>query len=244
MLTILTLRNVKYIFKIIKEFERLSGLEVNINKTSITPLNSECHNIILDLEKIGLKITHDFKVLGFKIDKKLEFLSQNWEDAILKIKKQVIFWKKHHLTLKGRIRIAKTFLLSQVTHLGTILTPSPHQTEIMSSILFDFIAGKDNVAKTLYNKPGTERGLGFFDLDQFLKGLKIGLISRCKKYKNDDWKIILTDNKSLDNLGRDQSLKVTMGPLRTALFEFCFNYYKKRAHGNSQPFLENPLRMV
>ncbi len=210
---LLTLRNVKYILKLTKDFENISGLEINISKTSLTPLNSNDHNIVLDVERLGLKVTNKFKVLGFLIDKDLEHLEKNWDKVITKMIKQVQHWDRLFLSLKGRIRVAKTFLLSQLTHFAIILTPSIEKIEIMEKLIYDFIIGRDKVARNLIFEKPKARGIGYFNIRNFIKGVQIGFATRCCRFQKDIWKVLLKGDLHIEMRNKYTPLSRVIGPL-------------------------------
>ena len=72
-----------------------------------------------------------FTILGFEIDNKLEKPDLNYTKVKEKIKALIRKWKPYHLSLRGRLTIAKTKLVSQITYISTVLTPN---TNIVAEI--------------------------------------------------------------------------------------------------------------
>lgn len=68
-----------------------------------------------EMDGLGIRVTESFKVLGFVIDRHLRKLDENWLVVIEKVKKKISFWKRECLTPNGRIAMAKTFIISQIT---------------------------------------------------------------------------------------------------------------------------------
>ena len=116
--------NLRNATKYIQHFHKISGLACNIDKTSVIPIgkNSDKNDILCK----DLKMVWDntFTILGFDIDNKLENLDKNFEKAKEKIRALIRKWKPYHLSLRGRITIAKTKLISQIIYISTVLTPN------------------------------------------------------------------------------------------------------------------------
>ena len=67
----------KRILSILKEFEAVSGLQINIKKTQLMITGGDGERIGDIIE--GIKIVDSIEVLGVKIDRKLQNLDENWE---------------------------------------------------------------------------------------------------------------------------------------------------------------------
>jgi hypothetical protein len=69
----------------------------------------------------GIKIQKECRLLGVNIDYKGKNINSNWEKCKTKIRGLINFWSQYNLTLTGRVLVAKTFLISQVSfYLGII----------------------------------------------------------------------------------------------------------------------------
>ena len=91
----------------INEFHSISGLACNLDKTNLIPIGVK--NDITDIlcPDLGRKWTDNFTILGFDIESKLE---QNYIRMYDKIKSIIKKWKPYHLSLRGRVTIAKTYI--------------------------------------------------------------------------------------------------------------------------------------
>ena len=78
------------------------------------------------------------KLLGLEIDKKLENLKECHTDTILKMTRVVNFWDRFFLSLPGRINIAKTFLLSQLSYTGCIISTEPAKMKTIKTVIERF----------------------------------------------------------------------------------------------------------
>lgn len=230
-ITFYDLWNIKYILKTVNQFQRLSGLLINLEKTSVTPINSECHNMILDIERLGLTISHDFKILGFYVDRNLELLDKNWDKVIEKIGKQVNFWTRLKLSIKGRIRIAKTYLLSQLSHIGMILTPPPPVLSHIQRTIYTFISGRERAKFNLIAQVPELRGLGYFDIDTFLTCLKCNFLRRLFIYDKDYWKLNFMkcmNQESIEQVKVDANASIFTQQMQKALLAFEMVWYKNK----------------
>ena len=115
-----TEENVKNLFSILSDFEEVSGLKVNVNKTEalmLGPLNkSLCKNLKINwVEKstrvLGIHITKDAKSL----------IDINYDGLIERIAARLQNWKRRNLSLLGRINIIKCLGISQVIFLFSTL---------------------------------------------------------------------------------------------------------------------------
>ena len=76
---------------------------------------------LLMCQDLNLKWMDSFTVLGITIDNRLQELQNNFQRIFDKVAKKIGFWIRYGLTLKGRITVAKSLLLSQYTYVATIL---------------------------------------------------------------------------------------------------------------------------
>ena len=109
----------KRILTILKEFEGVSGLKINVNKTQLMITGGDGEIIGGLIE--GITVVNEINVLGVQIDRRLVNLDVNWEKTILKMINQANYWKLFRLSISGRVMIAKTYMISQATYLmGTL----------------------------------------------------------------------------------------------------------------------------
>ena len=89
----------------------------------------------------------------------------------LKITKIINFWERFYLSLPGRLNIAKTLLLSQISYLGCIITPAPETLKNLKKKIEKFITGRLNIAKDRIYKQTSLGGLGMIDIEEFISYL-------------------------------------------------------------------------
>ena len=136
------LRSVSESISLFNDFTTISGLRLNLEKTEIIPIGFNLQkNIKLPNELDKLKYTEDaFKTMGiwFSNDpQKCKLL--NFEDKIKKIEQLVNIWSTRNLSLKGKVTILKSLIVSQFSFLfSTIYTPVEILHKI-DKIIFSFL---------------------------------------------------------------------------------------------------------
>ena len=93
---------------ILNDFFRISDLGVNLEKTAIVPLaqgNNE--DFLSSIRDEGFVIETKFKLLGYIIDNKLEYLRENVLKVLDKLTNICSFWNKFNLSVPGRVAIYK-----------------------------------------------------------------------------------------------------------------------------------------
>jgi hypothetical protein len=121
-------RNSLYRVKtILENFGTLSGLECNVEKTTVMCINSNTPEFI---QEIGFTAVESVTILGLEIEGDSGLFNNSFEKICDKIQKNISVWKRFNLSLPGRICIAKTMLYSQINYLGCFLEIPPplHET--------------------------------------------------------------------------------------------------------------------
>ena len=192
-------KNLRNATKYVKHFHQISGLACNIDKTQVIPIgkNSDKNDTIC--KELNMVWEDTFTILGFEIDNKLQKLDINFEKAKAKIQALIRKWKPYHLSLRGRLTITKTKLISQITYISTVLTPNQTAIHEMQTMINNFVMGIDNKSKnwisrdTMYT-PIAQGGIGMIKLDDFMKAIKVSWIKRYSIDKiNDNWADIIDD---------------------------------------------------
>ena len=183
----------------IQHFHSISGLACNLDKTSVIPIGTNtnindklCHDIEMVWEE-------NFTILGFEIDNKLSKLDKNYTKIKEKIKSIITKWKPYHLSLRGRLTIAKTKIISQVTYISTVLTPNSNTVNELQTLINNFVMGiseknKNWISKDLLYAPTSRGGFGMIRLEDFMKAIKVSWIKRyCIDKIDDHWADIIDD---------------------------------------------------
>ena len=93
-------------------FSDVSGLQINTKKSYAMSLG---HNKMVNEEHYGIKFVETLKILGVHFSQNCTASENpsNWESKIEKIEKLFGLWAKRDLSIKSKIIIVKTFVLSQ-----------------------------------------------------------------------------------------------------------------------------------
>jgi hypothetical protein len=118
-------------------------------------------------------------------------LEKNFDKALEKIKNIRTFWERFKLSLPGRINVAKTLMLPQISYVGAILTPSIEQTNQLQKEMDSFVSGGLKISKNLISVPVKKGGLGMINIDEFITGLHCSWIKRAHSYTIDNWRLNL-----------------------------------------------------
>jgi len=97
------------------QFKAVSGLELNKGIPQLMVVGTD--DVATGSDIYGITVVERVKILGITIDRTLSKLNYNWECVITKVNRLTNFWKIQRLSISGRILVAKTYLLSQVTFL-------------------------------------------------------------------------------------------------------------------------------
>jgi hypothetical protein len=185
--TLAEFNSLKNLKQILEDFAKFSGLNCNVEKTTITLIGNIAPPTqeILDL---GFKFVDKFTLLGLEISNNLEDSLMCFEKIHDKIVSIADFWSKLHLTLPGRITIAKTFMLSQIGYQGCILTPPPGILSRIQQVMDRFCTGNIRIANNRKYLPANSGGMGLINLKDFITGLQSTWVKRCHQHGADNWR--------------------------------------------------------
>ena len=178
-----------------KKFSKISGLNINIEKTEVIPLGNT------DIENIGkihslkhLKLNYNaFKTLGIWFSKnEEESLLLNFNEKIKNIQKLINIWHSRNLSLKGKVTIIKALLLPKIYHLlSTIYIPNIILKQIDKTI-FEFLWNKKTpkVKKDSIISNIEDGGLKMPDIYAIHDSFKISWIKKLFDNEKGKWKIL------------------------------------------------------
>ena len=184
------------------DFEKLSGLKINNDKTKILRLGL-CQR--LDCDFAFGEIVDFFKVLGvfFSLDEhKKEDL--NYKEILSKIKSLLNFWKLRDLTLMGKIQLLKVHIYSKVLYRAS-LTPVPKWVyDSLDELTFDFIwkGKKDKINRNTMFSDYKQGGLKMLNFSAQVKSQRIMWIQKLLN-KDEDMKWKQYFNFVTKHLGGD-----------------------------------------
>ena len=163
---------------ILIDFEQISGLKCNIEKTCIMFIGPRDPVEATLIEAMGFLVVEKMKILGIWIRADGEILNENFELATHRIRKIIATWSQFNLSLIGRIAISKTYLISQLTYIGSVLSPDAQQLLQINKMIEEYVLNKMPFARDrLYTKP-EHGGLGLIDLGFLMDSLKSSWFKR------------------------------------------------------------------
>ncbi len=163
---------------ILGKYGALSGLYINMEKTHIMITGREWDGAEV-IE--GVRVQKECKLLGVVVDFKCTNLNSNWQKCIIKIRGLVNYWGRYSLTLTGRVLVAKTFLISQISFYLGIIPLDPVAGKTIEQMIEKYAIGKLQIAKDrIYNKI-EQGGIGLLKISDLDIAMKSAWINRWKR---------------------------------------------------------------
>jgi hypothetical protein len=170
---------------ILDGFAKVSGLKCNFDKTMVMPVGTAINQHI---DTAGFSVTNKIKLLGLTITNEADNFTADFEGIYEKIQRIINFWVRFHLSLPGRLAVAKTLMIPQINYLGCFLDPGKTFLDRLQTMIDEFILGRLNISKERLYLPPDRGGLGFFNLETFLTAQRCSWISRTNKLTIDNWR--------------------------------------------------------
>ena len=134
-------------------------------------------------ENLGFEWTNNFILLGFCMENTMTKINMNFTKVKEKIEGLIRTWRPYNLSIRGKVTIAKTKLVSQLTYVATVLDiPADTVKEIQGQI-DDFVLGIKPGGRKWMNHPtlyshSSEGGMGMImiNLENFISALKTSWI--------------------------------------------------------------------
>ena len=157
------------ILNIFKEFEQVSGLVINYNKTEVMRLGSLRYTNAKLYSELPIQWSTTIKILGITISAdREEMIRLNYESMILKMQKRLNPWLARSLTLIGKILICNTLITLQAIYkFLTISNPTKDVLGRVKKIVTNFLweGKKPKIAYSTLIKDYSEGGLRLADLE-------------------------------------------------------------------------------
>ena len=162
-------------------------------------------------QDLKLVWVENFRLLGLDIDRKLSKLQQNYERKFLVVEDIILKWNRRQLTTPRRLSVAKAMLLSQYVYCFTCLDISKNMIKKIQDQLDGFIKGDTKrswISQDLMYTPKEKGGVGFFNLTDFIDGLRITWVRRYGQGTSDHWCDILDIHLGLNEWNRAKIWKM------------------------------------
>jgi len=167
----------------IDDFSHVSGLKLNTKKSTILRAGS-----LRNTEKIYCKMksfiwtSQEAKTLGIIFTNNIsDRISINLDNKIEEMYSCLNKWKKHNLTLLGKITVIKTFALPKIIYPLTVLeNPKENVFSEITKNMYSFLwNGKpDKIARTTIKRQYDEGGLKMVDINAYINSIKAAWVKR------------------------------------------------------------------
>jgi hypothetical protein len=166
--------SLKNVFIILDIFTRCSGLKANRDKSEAIWIGASSN---FRHKPLGIHwSTNSIKMLGIYINRNEEqCIKDNFNERIEKIENIAKLWCLRKMTLKGKILIVNTLLISQMIYVCSVLQPPDWAIQKFKRIINDFI-WNNKKPKVKYNcmiSTISDGGMKLQDLDSKIKALKL-----------------------------------------------------------------------
>ena len=182
---------------ILDSFSKLSGLHINVEKTNILPINVS-ENFKNEIRATGFSIVDKITILGLEISTNVDLEQANFNKLLSKIRGSSLFWAKFKLSTVGRINLAKTYLLSQISYFAPVLSFSIEQIAILTNEIGLFIKGSLKIPVAKIFEQIKFGGLGMIPIESFINAMKVSFYSKSIN-NNDFWAKELELNRVSSN---------------------------------------------
>ena len=171
------------VIRVLDWFKKISGLEVNKDKTKVIKIGAIRDRSISLEGKFGLDWTTEFEVLGIKyrIKHMTTITDDNISSKIVEMKKLIAVWNTRNLTPYGKVTILKSLIYSKITHiLLSLPNPSDQMFKELQSMVDSFLWNKKppKFRKEILEADTLDGGLKLHNLKTFCMALKLGWIKR------------------------------------------------------------------
>ena len=243
--SLFTFESLSTLKNLLEEFGAVSGLKCNYGKTNVMKIGI-VHNTPENIVNIGFNFVEELKILGFSVTNNFADSYSNFDAVIAKVLANAKFWEKFTLSLPGRINICKTFLLSQIGYIASILTPDNIQLDRIQQILDKFVLGKLNIAKDRFYRPPCETGLGLINIRHFVTGLQAAWIKKALFLPIDNWRydisnIANSSFHSVPNVIPDRGEHPIYFNLMSSFSLFVEKYHLLNENYTKMPVFNNKL---
>jgi len=183
--------SIQMVFDEYEKLTRLSGLELNADKTEILILNNErleTITITYNGQTTNIESVPKLKICGiyFCIDDKEEY-NLNVITKIEKLSYKIKSWIPRHLTMEGKALIVKTFGLSQIIYNMQACSFEEKELVNIERIIFKFLwstnenhDGIDRIKRSIMKNDYKHGGMKITDIESLNRSLKLRQFIRSK----------------------------------------------------------------
>ena len=173
-------------------FEKCSGLKINSEKSESMWLGVKrgCKE-----QPLNLNWVESIKSLGISLSYNCQTMSQvNFDDKINKMISCLNAWRGRHLTINGRILLAKQLGYSQFQYVSSVLDIPDYVKKSLENILFQFVwksRKKGKVNRSLLKSNYEQGGQNMLDVSCMIEAQHLMWFKRYMYGSNKDWKALV-----------------------------------------------------
>ena len=196
--------SIQKIFSHYEKLTKLSGLKLNADKTELISNGlSTNYNITYLNQSHSIDISDSIKVNGLVLSYDNETMHNlNFGKLYNSMDNQLRAWSNRGLSLLGKILIYKTFGLSQILFIGSVVQLTKKEEAKITELIFKFIWNRDmdkrkapdRIKRQTIYKPISKLGFGMIDFRDVLKSIKIKTVLRILNYQDHPLKDIIVSN--------------------------------------------------
>ena len=187
------------LFRLLNDFEKISGLAVNPSKTEGLWIGSLREN---KLTPFGIKWANEpVKALGvyYSYDQKL-LHEKNFIERLDSVKKLINIWSARGFSLYGKITVIKSLIIPKFAYIASLLSTPKGVIQELNRLIFKFLwKGVDKVTRLSTINDYQRSGLKMIDLETMVKSLRLSWLKRIFSENNGTWKMYL--RHQLKNVG-------------------------------------------
>jgi exonuclease III len=193
-------RDAKKMFRYIQYFEKLAGLKLNKSKSDGFWLGANKNS---NFKPLGIAWKTCIKILGINISyNKQEAIKLNFQTKLIKIKQILSIWAQRDLTIYGKILLIKSFALSQILHISSILPVPDKFISDLEEIVYNFLwNGKQHkVKKHVIIQKYENGGQNMISIQDMITGQRLTWIQKYLRRNNSYWKDTMESILNIDYL--------------------------------------------
>ena len=222
--------DIREVLSRLKEFETVSGLNINKNKSYLMCPGNPA---LIGTKIQGITISKEVKILGvwFDNDIRAKNNKKNWEQKIINTKNILNNWNRRDLSTFGKILILKTFALSNYIYLMQSIGMPEKIMQELNTLFYRFIWKKDmqsdtrtfdKVKRNVMCNDYEIGGIKMFDLEKHQHAFYLDWAENFLKDEMNEWKEIPFE--SFKHLGGKAAFE---GDVTNKYFKGLFTSYSK-----------------
>ena len=186
-------KSVRKLFQELGWFAKFSGLRPNLEKTQALWIGAPYRGADTFQTNVTLQWCEKLKILGITFENSLLGILEVYAEKIKGIKSEIEKWKFRNLSLRGKVTIIKSLLISKISYLFATI-PNPPQSAVreLTSILYKFLwhGRAEKIKRLSLIKDPSNGGIGMLDLQSYISALKVAWIRRYISTPDGLWKVV------------------------------------------------------